>query len=159
MTMSAATNADNLRRQRNAAEADRAKLSAQCEADTKRMLKEIQEATAAKSHSEDELASARDEARALKKDSDRLNGRLFETEAEMAELRRRANESRRYQQELKEAQYNLIAAREAVSLLQQQVASLPTPASAKFEIDEMTRCFRGNALVFFLGWRNWEALR
>lgn len=139
--------ADNLRRQRNAAETDRMKMSAQYEADTKRMLKEIQEATAAKSRIEDELASARDEARALKNEADKLNARLFESQAEMAELRRRANESRRYQQELKEAQYHLIAARESVNLLQQQLAALPAPASAKFEMDEMTRCFKGKTLV------------
>lgn len=134
---------DSFRRQRNAAENDRSKMSAQLEASVKDMIKEIEDLKAIKNQRDEELASVREEARYLKRDADKLSARLFETEAEMAELRRRANDSRRYQQELKEAQYNLIAARETANLLQQQVASLPSPAGAKFEIEEFTRCYRG----------------
>ena len=70
----------------------------------------------------------------------------------MAELRKRANESRRYQQELKDSQYHLIAARETANLLQQQLMN-PSSAAFKFEMDEMTRTYKGlpsQAIQFLL---------
>lgn len=135
--------ADALRRQRNAAETERARVAAQCEARTRETLRQMADVAALKERCEEELADERERARALRRDADRLSGRLFEAEAEMAELRRRAAESRRYQQELKEAQHGLIAAREVASLLRQQIGALPSPASAKFEADELARSYKG----------------
>ena len=70
-----------------------------------------------------------------------MNAALFNAEAEMAELRRSAAESRRYQQDLKDSQYHLIAARETANLLQQQLLH-PSSAGSKFEMEEMTRTYK-----------------
>lgn len=64
----------------------------------------------------------------------------------MGELRRRAHESRRYQQQLKEAQHQLIAAREAAHLLQHRLTQPPTVQS-KFEIDQLTKAFKGSKMA------------
>ena len=60
----------------------------------------------------------------------------------MDDLRRRANESHRYQQDYKESQFMLIAARESVAVLQQQLAQ-PFAAHSKFEVEEVTKSFKG----------------
>ena len=60
----------------------------------------------------------------------------------MKDLRRQANESRRYQQDLKDSQYHLIAARETANFLQQQLMH-PSGAILKYEMEEMTRSYKG----------------
>ena len=134
--------AEALRRARHAAEAERNQASRQFENRVKQMLSEIQEQSSLRAQREEELAAARDEARLLRRETDKINACLFEADAEMAELRRRANESHRYQQDLKDSQYHLIAARETANLLQRQLSN-PSAAMAKFETEELTRTFKG----------------
>lgn len=135
--------AEALRRGRNAAESERTLAARQFENRIKQMLGEMQEVSSLRAQREEELAAAREEARSLRRETDRLNARLFEADAEMAELRERAGESHRYQQDLKDSQYHLIAARETANLLQGQLAANPTPATTKFEMEELTRTFKG----------------
>lgn len=134
--------ADSLRRSRNAAEAERNAVIRQFEQRTKQMLQELQDLSSLKAQREEELGAARDEARLLRRETGKLHACLFEAEAEMAEMRKRASESHRYQQDLKISQYHLIAARETANILQQQMSN-PVSATAKFEIEELTRTFKG----------------
>lgn len=134
--------AEVLRRSRNAAENDKNLMARQFEMKLKQTYDEIEELSAAKAQCEEELTSAREEVRSLRRSTDKLNAVLFDAEAEMADLRRRANESRRYQQELKDSQYHLIAARETANLLQHQLSN-PSSSTFKFEMEEMTRAYKG----------------
>ena len=138
--------ADSLRRARNAAEADRSNTVRQLEVKMRQNLQEISESTSARSHLEEQLSKVKEENRQLRRMSDQLQAVLFDAEAEMAELKRRANDSRRYQQELKDAQYHLIAAKETANALQQQLMQ-PSGAQSKFEVEELTRAFKGEPLV------------
>lgn len=137
--------AESLRRSRNTAEAERNAAIRQFESRTKQMLQELQEQASLKAQIDEELVSAREEARLLRRDTGKLQAILFNADAEMGELRKRAGESHRYQQDLKESQYHLIAARETANLLQQQLIN-STAAAAKFEMEELTRTFKG---IFF----------
>ncbi|XP_057367678.1 hamartin-like isoform X1 [Daphnia carinata] len=133
--------ADTMRRLRNAAEAERAQAVLQFEERTKKMLQELQDLSADKSQREQELFAAREEARSLRREADRLHAQSFAVKAEMNDLRRQANESRRFQQDLKDSQYHLIAARETANLLQQQLMN-PSGAVLKYEMEEMTRAYK-----------------
>ena len=143
--MAVRRDADTMRRLRNAAEAERNQAMLQFEERTKKMLQENQELSAAKAQREEELTTVREEARSLRREADRLHAQSFAVKAEMNELRRQANESRRYQQDLKDSQYHLIAARETANLLQQQLMN-PAGSVLKFEMEEMTRSYKGNLL-------------
>ena len=134
--------ADAMRRFRNTAEAERSQAVLQFEELTRKMLQEVQDLTAAKCQREEELAAARDEVRSLRREADRLHAQSFAVKAEMNELRRQANESRRFQQDLKDSQYHLIAARETANLLQQQLMN-PSGSVLKYEMEEMTRAYKG----------------
>lgn len=134
--------AETMRRFRNVAEAERAQAVLQFEERTKKMLQEVQELSAAKSQREEELMAAREEARLLRRETDRLNAQSFADKADLNDLRRLANESRRFQQDLKDSQYHLIAARETAILLQQQLMN-PAGAVLKFEMEETTRAYKG----------------
>lgn len=134
--------AETMRRHRNTAEAERTQAVLQFEEQTKKMLQEVEKLSAAKSQSEIELADAREEARLLRRETDRLHAQAFAVKAEMNDLRRQANESRRFQQDLKDSQYHLIAARETANLLQQQLLN-PVGPVLKFELEEMTRAYKG----------------
>lgn len=134
--------ADAMRRCRNTAEAERSQAVLQFEERTKKMLQEVQDLSSAKCQREEELAAAREEARSLRREADRLHAQSFAVKAEMNELRRQANESRRFQQDLKDSQYHLIAARETANLLQQQLMN-PSGAFLKYEMEEMTRSYKG----------------
>lgn len=138
--------AETMRRLRNTAEAERAQSALQFEERTKKMLQEFEELSAAKNQGEEELAMAREETHALQRETDRLHAQAFAVKAEMNELRRLATESRRFQQDLKDSQYHLIAARETANLLQQQLMN-PTGPVLKFEMEETTRAYKG---IFFL---------
>ena len=133
---------ENLRRLRHSAESERNQSSRQLEQRTKQMMQELQDLSALKSHREEELLAAREEVRSLRRETDQLNACLFDAEAEMNELRRRANDSHRHQQNLKDSQFHLIAARETANMLQQQLMN-PSSAVAKFELEELTRSFKG----------------
>ncbi|KAK4025492.1 hypothetical protein OUZ56_014557 [Daphnia magna] len=133
--------ADTMRRLRNAAEAERAQAVLQFEERTKKMLQELQDLSADRGQREQELFAAREEARSLRREADRLHAQSFAVKAEMNDLRRQANESRRFQQDLKDSQYHLIAARETANLLQQQLMN-PSGALLKYEMEEMTRAYK-----------------
>lgn len=134
--------AETMRRHRNAAETERSLAVIQFEERTRKMLQEVEELSAGRSQCEDELAATREEARTLRRETDRLNGQLFAVKAEMNDLRRQANESRRFQHDLKDSQYHLIAARETANLLQQQLMN-PIGPVLKFELEETTRAYKG----------------
>ena len=134
--------AESMRRLRNAAEAERAQAVLQFEERTKKMFQELQDLSSDKSQREEELFAAREQVRSLRREADRLHAALFTIDAEMKDLRRQANESRRYQQDLKDSQYHLIAARETANFLQQQLMH-PSGAILKYEMEEMTRSYKG----------------
>ena len=134
--------AESMRRLRNAAEAERAQAVLQFEERTKKMFQELQDLSSDKCQREEELFAAREQVRSLRREADRLHAALFTIDAEMKDLRRQANESRRYQQDLKDSQYHLIAARETANFLQQQLMH-PSGAILKYEMEEMTRSYKG----------------
>ncbi|XP_046636498.1 hamartin-like isoform X1 [Daphnia pulicaria] len=133
--------AESMRRLRNAAETERAQAVLQFEERTKKMFQELQDISSDRCEREEELLTARDQVRSLRREADRLHAALFTVDAEMKDLRRQANESRRYQQDLKDSQYHLIAARETANLLQQQLMN-PSGAVLKYEMEEMTRAYK-----------------
>jgi tuberous sclerosis protein 1 len=141
--------AESMRRLRNAAEAERAQAVLQFEERTKKMFQELQDLSSDKSQREEELFAAREQVRSLRREADRLHAALFTIDAEMKDLRRQANESRRYQQDLKDSQYHLIAARETANFLQQQLMH-PSGAILKYEMEEMTRSYKGLTSHTFL---------
>ena len=133
---------ENLRRQRHLAETERNQSVHLLEQRTKQMMQELQDLTAIKNQREEDLQKALKEVRTLRRETDQINACLFDADAEMVELRRRANDSHRYQQNLKDSQFHLIAARETANMLQQQLMN-PTSGVAKFELEELTRSFKG----------------
>lgn len=133
---------ENLRRQRHLAETERNQSVLLLEQRTKQMMQELQDLAAIKNQREEDLQKALNEVRTLRRETDQINACLFDADAEMAELRRRANDSHRYQQSLKDSQFHLIAARETANMLQQQLMN-PTSGVAKFEHEELTRSFKG----------------
>jgi len=139
--------ADLLRRSRNCVENDKNVTVRQSELRMKQCYQQIEELASAKMQCQEELAAVKEEVRTELRKTDKLNAALFDADAEMAELRKRANESRRYQQELKDSQYHLIAARETANLLQQQLMN-PSSAAFKFEMDEMTRTYKEEMKAF-----------
>lgn len=141
--------AESMRRLRNAAETERAQAVLQFEERTKKMFQELQDISSDRCEREEELLTARDQVRSLRREADRLHAALFTVDAEMKDLRRQANESRRYQQDLKDSQYHLIAARETANLLQQQLMN-PSGAVLKYEMEEMTRAYKGSPINIFL---------
>jgi tuberous sclerosis protein 1 len=147
--------AESMRRLRNAAEAERAQAVLQFEERTKKMFQELQDLSSDKCQREEELFAAREQVRSLRREADRLHAALFTIDAEMKDLRRQANESRRYQQDLKDSQYHLIAARETANFLQQQLMH-PTGAILKYEMEEMTRSYKGLTSDIFCSFFNFD---
>ena len=139
--------ADLLRRSRNCVENDKNASMRQSELRLKQCYHDIEELNSAKKSCEEELAAVKEQLCIQQRKTDKLNAALFDADAEMAELRKAAAESRRYQQELKDSQYHLIAARETANLLQQQLLN-PSSTAGKFEIDEMTRTYKEEMKIY-----------
>ena len=138
--------ADHVRRSRNTVENERNGAARQFELKLKQVALELNDLAAAKELVDEQLAKVREENGHLKRTCQQLQAVLFDAEAEMAELRRRSNDSRRYQQELKESQYQLIAAREAAGVLQHQLLH-PAGSHNKHELEELTRSFKGFSIA------------